>query len=266
MTQPSAVPTHDAPAGRLALVTGCLGGIGRALVQEFTEAGYAVIGLDRAPNARPGAQPGGDALPRHYVSADLDQLCADPVYRGTILSQLKALAGGRLNVLINNAAWQVVKPFEDLTAADWAATQNVNVTAPFLLTQGLLPELEAARGSVVNIASIHGQLTKPEFVAYATSKTALIGMTRALAVELGARVRVNAVCPAAIATPMLLAGFDGRPEAFRQLAEMHPVGRIGQPLEVARTCRLIADDQLGFLTGACIALDGGIGARLHDPV
>jgi NAD(P)-dependent dehydrogenase (short-subunit alcohol dehydrogenase family) len=94
----------------------------------------------------------------------------------------------------------------------------------------------------------------------------LIGMTRALAVDLGSKVRVNAVCPAAIATPMLVAGFEGRPQAYQELADMHPVGRIGQPLEVARTCLLLADEQLGFLTGACIALDGGIGARLHDPV
>ena len=246
---------------RFALVTGCLGGIGRALVREFVDAGWQLVGLDRAE------APGDTAdRPHHYIQADLDQLCTDGAYRGAILARVKAIAGGALHLLVNNAAWQVVKPVEQLTVADWVRTQNVNVTAPFLLTQGLLAELEAARGNVINIASIHGQLTKPEFVAYATSKTALIGMTRALAVELGARVRVNAVCPAAIATPMLVAGFDGRPEAYRELGEMHPVGRVGEPMEVARTCRLIANEQLGFLNGACIALDGGIGARLHDPV
>ncbi|MFT3857439.1 MAG: SDR family oxidoreductase [Aquabacterium sp.] len=242
-------------------MTGCLGGIGQALVHEFAQAGFVVIGMDRGASAA-----GAGALPTHYIDAELDRFCVDPAYRDTVLARIKALCGGRLCVLINNAAHQVVKPVAQITAADWMQTQHVNVMAPFLLTQGLLSELEAARGSVVNIASIHGQLTKPEFVAYATSKTALVGMTRALAVELGARIRVNAVCPAAIATPMLLAGFDGRPQAYQQLAEMHPVGRIGEPAEVARTCRLLSDDQLGFLTGACIALDGGIGARLHDPV
>jgi NAD(P)-dependent dehydrogenase (short-subunit alcohol dehydrogenase family) len=103
-------------------------------------------------------------------------------------------------------------------------------------------------------------------VAYATSKTALVGMTRALAVDLGGRVRVNAVCPAAIATPMLVAGFEGRDAAYQELAAMHPAGRIGQPDEVAKACLMLADPQLGFLTGACLGLDGGIGARLHDPV
>lgn len=252
--------THDARAVRHALVTGCLGGIGRELVQAFTETGYTVIGLDMAESAQ-----GPGPLPAHYLRADLHRLCGDAAYRDRIFDQLKAWLGNGLSVLINNAAWQVVKPIGEITADDWLRTQNVNVTAPFLLVQGLLSQLETARGNVINIASIHGQLTKPEFIAYATSKTALIGMTRAMAVELGARVRVNAVCPAAIATPMLVAGFDGRPEAYQQLANMHPVGRVGQPAEVARTCQLIADDQLGFLTGACIALDGGIGARLHDP-
>jgi NAD(P)-dependent dehydrogenase (short-subunit alcohol dehydrogenase family) len=246
---------------RLALITGCLGGIGRALVQAFAEAGYTVIGMDLPEQA---AGPG--PVPSHYLSADLYLFSTDAAYRTTVLDRIQALLNGRLNVLINNAAWQVVKPVAALTADDWARTQAVNVTAPFMLIQGLLPQLEAAKGNVVNIASIHGQLTKPEFVAYATSKTALLGMTRAMAVELGSRVRINAVCPAAIATPMLVAGFDGRPEAYQQLADMHPVGRIGQPQEVARTCLMLADEQLGFLTGASIALDGGIGARLHDPV
>jgi NAD(P)-dependent dehydrogenase (short-subunit alcohol dehydrogenase family) len=246
---------------RRALITGCLGGIGQALLKAFREEGFHVIGMDLAANANQA-----EHQPDDYLSVDLEALASQDDYRTLALAQLAPLAGPRIDVLINNAAWQVVKPIAKLTAADWAKSQHVNVMAPFLLTQALLPALEAAQGSVINIASIHGQLTKPEFVAYATSKTALVGMTRAMAVELGARVRVNAVCPAAIATPMLVAGFEGRPQAYQQLADMHPVGRIGQPEEVARTCLLLADKQLGFLTGACIALDGGIGARLHDPV
>lgn len=244
-----------------AVITGCLGGIGRALVQAFADAGYTVVGLDKAAEPTPGGP-----LPHQYVSADLLALCTNSADRERVVTTLHGLVGSELAVLINNAAWQVVKPTASLTLEDWNTTQHVNVTAPFLLTQALLSPLEAAHGAVINIASIHGQLTKPEFVAYATSKTALIGMTRALAVDLGGRVRVNAVCPAAIATPMLVAGFEGRPEAYQQLADMHPAGRIGQPAEVARTCLMLADRQLGFLTGSCIGLDGGIGGRLHDPV
>ena len=248
----------------LVLVTGCLGGIGRALVEEFASNGFTVLGLD-LPDV-PSGLPGDEAVPHHYLSADLARFCVDAGHRLDVLGRIKALAQGRLSALVNNAAWQVVKPIEQLTADDWALSQQVNVMAPFLLTQGLLAELEAAQGSVVNVASIHAMLTKPEFVAYATSKAALVGMTRAMAVELGARVRVNALCPAAIATPMLVAGFEGREAQLRELGEMHPLGRIGQPAEAARAARLLADGSLGFMTGATLNLDGGIGARLHDPV
>jgi NAD(P)-dependent dehydrogenase (short-subunit alcohol dehydrogenase family) len=246
---------------KLVLITGCLGGIGRALVKEFDEAGFTVVGLDVSPVAASGG-----TLPQHYFNVDLDQLCLNAAYRERTLNDVKTCLAGRLDALVNNAAHQVVKPIASLSVDDWIQTQNVNVMAPFLLTQALLPELTATQGNVINIASIHAQLTKPEFVAYATSKAALLGMTKAMAVELGAAVQVNAICPAAIATPMLVAGFEGCPEGLAQLASMHPVGRIGQPSEVAKAAVLLASKSLSFMSGATLQLDGGIGARLHDPV
>ena len=95
---------------------------------------------------------------------------------------------------MNNAAVQILAPADAITFDQWRETLDTNLLAPFLLTQALLPELERGRGSVVNVASIHANLTKPGFVAYATSKAALVGLTRSLAVDLGGRVRVNAVC------------------------------------------------------------------------
>ena len=131
--------------------------------------------------------------------------------------------------------------------------------------QALLPELEKARGAVVNISSIHEKLTKAGFVAYSTSKTALSGLTRAMAVDLGARVKVNAICPAAIKTPMLAAGFEGRADAFDALHQAHPGGRIGLPEEVAHLARYLIAEAPAFLNGSCLGLDGGIAGRLHDP-
>jgi NAD(P)-dependent dehydrogenase (short-subunit alcohol dehydrogenase family) len=126
--------------------------------------------------------------------------------------------------------------------------------------------LEKAKGSVVNIASIHAVATKPGFVCYATSKAALVGMTRALAVDLGPRVRINAINPAATATPMLLAGFEGKAKQFEELSKMHPLERIAQPWEVAKTAIYLASDDASFITGSVLHIDGGIGGRLHDPV
>jgi NAD(P)-dependent dehydrogenase (short-subunit alcohol dehydrogenase family) len=126
--------------------------------------------------------------------------------------------------------------------------------------------LEVAAGAVVNIASIHATLTKPEFVAYATSKAALVGMTRDMAVELGKRVRVNAICPGAIDTDMLRAGFEGKEHEFRLLEKAHPTGSIGTPDDVAKLAVFLASPNNAFFTGGVYSIDGAIGARLHDPV
>jgi NAD(P)-dependent dehydrogenase (short-subunit alcohol dehydrogenase family) len=171
-----------------------------------------------------------------------------------------------LAVLVNNAASQILNRTDDIRISDWDETLQTNLIAPFLFAQLLLPEIERAKGSVINIASIHSVATKPGFVCYATSKAALVGMTRALAVDLGPRVRVNAINPAATATPMLLAGFEGRSEEFDELAKKHPLERIAQPWEVSKTAIFLASPDAAFITGACLHIDGGIGGRLHDPV
>lgn len=241
------------------LVTGAAGGIGRALVRVFHEAGYAVIGTDIVP--RPAELPCAA-----YLQADLARIVADEPYATGMLRDIRAGLGGRaLDALINNAAVQILGATEHLSRESWRRTLDTNLLAPFLLTQGLLPELEAARGCVVNIGSVHARLTKPGFAAYATSKAALAGMTRALAVDLGERVRVNAIEPAAIETDMLKAGFAGNPETYRRLQDCHPQRRIGRPEEVARLALAIVGGGADFLHGACVGLDGGIAARLFDP-
>ena len=162
-----------------ALITGAAGGIGRALVQVFREAGYHVIATDIIP------QPV-DLNCNFYIQADLSRFTEDETYATEILANIRvSLDENRLDVLVNNAAIQILGDSHFLTRRDWNETLNVNLLAPFLLTQGLLQQLEAATGSVVNIGSIHARLTKKKFVAYATSKAALAGLTRSLAVDLG---------------------------------------------------------------------------------
>ena len=159
----------------------------------------------------------------------------------------------------------MVKPIETLTISDWTETLEVNLLAPFLLSQALLPELESAHGCIINISSIHAMLSKPSFTCYATSKAALSGLTRCMAVELGGRVRVNAIAPAAVATPMLREGFRGRSEDYARLGEMHPLGRIADPREVAAAALFLCSPGSSFVNGAVLNVDGGISARLHDP-
>ncbi len=250
----------------VALITGAAGGLGRALCRRFGQSGYRVIGLDRVGLDRVH----GAARCEAFVEADLEALCASPEGLTSVLERIRELLSpmndGGLAVLVNNAACQVLGPVEALSIADWQRSLSVNLLAPFLLTQGLLPELMGARGSVINITSVHAKLTKPGFCCYATSKAALEGMTRSMATELGTRVRVNAIAPAAFATPMLEAGFAGRDEALRQLGQMHPVGRIGQPEEVVECALFLASPRAGFINGAVLRVDGGISSRLHDPL
>lgn len=149
----------------------------------------------------------------------------------------------------------------------WTELLGVNLVGPAMLTQLLLPELVAARGSVVMVSSVHANLTKPGFSAYATSKGGLVTLASALAVELGPLgVRVNAVLPAATDTPMLRAGFAKHPEGFKALGEFHPLGRICAPSEIASFISFLGDSsRSGFITGSHLAIDGGIGGRLYDP-
>jgi len=244
---------------RSVLITGANGGIGQALCALFQQNGWFVVATD--------IQHTRQAACDRYVSADLLKLSSESSYREDRLRELRACLPEpeNLDALINNAARQVVAPVEKLTASDWQDTFSVNVTAPFLLVQGLLKELERSHGTVINIGSIHAQLTKPHFSAYATSKAALVGLTRALAVELGGRVRVNAVCPAAVSTPMLVAGFEGDPEGLAKLASYHPSRCIGTPEDVAGVVLALASSLSNYVNGSIINLDGGISSRLFDP-
>jgi NAD(P)-dependent dehydrogenase (short-subunit alcohol dehydrogenase family) len=243
---------------RTALITGALGGIGVSLCEEFRRAGYFVIATDRKD---------GDCACDEFLNVDVRDLYRSEATRHRVRDTVTALvADTGLHVLVNNAASQVLNRTDDILISDWDETLQTNLIAPFLFSQLLLPQIERAKGSVINIASIHSVATKPGFVCYATSKAALVGMTRAMAVDLGPRVRVNAINPAATATPMLLAGFEGKSQEFDELAKKHPLERIAQPWEVAKTAIFLASPDAAFITGACLHIDGGIGGRLHDPV
>lgn len=239
------------------LITGAAGGIGQALCLAFRRAGYLVIASDMKEMS--------DAA-HFFVQGDLECLVDDESYRIDFVEQVqRALDGDGLTALVNNAALQIIRPTEELSMRDWRRTLDTNLIAPFALTQSLLPSLKRARGSVVNIASVHARITKPGFACYATSKAALVGLTRSLAVDLAGAVRVNAINPAATGTAMLLAGFEGREDALDALGEMHPSGRIAEPSEVARVAVFLASQDASFINGATLDVDGAIGARLHDP-
>lgn len=241
---------------RTVIITGAMGGIGQGLCKVFQENEYEVIGLDVKVK---------DRIPNCDVSLvmDLAHLAIDENYRQEKLDLLKIYCNN-LKVLVNNAAVQLLDKVEDIKIEDWNETFSVNLTAPMLLSQWALPYMSKNEGSIINISSIHQNLTKQKFTSYATSKSALVGLTKAMAVDLNGKIRVNAISPAAIETDMLRAGFDNNESALNELKKIHPVQRIGYPDEVAKLALFLASDQAKFINGANFQLDGGISSVLHD--
>lgn len=241
------------------VITGAAGGIGASLCQSFKEVGWHVIATSRK-------QPSDTSTYDNFIAGDLAQIATDTSTAKEFEKEVRFAAGPNpIKAIINNAAIQILNKTENLTPADFSLSFNVNVLAPFILTQTFLKDLSDNNGSVLNIGTVHAQSTKAEFGAYATTKTAMHGLTRALAVDLGGRVRVNTLAPAATETQMLKAGFEGKPEAYQELADAHPIGRVADVSEIAKAALFLCSDDASFITGATLYADGGILSRLHDP-
>lgn len=237
------------------LITGVLGGIGSALAKAFREEGYYVYGVDRNEDHIQSCN--------RFFHFDIHKFVKDVDYRlkfTTIFDEVIP----KLDVLINNAAVQILGSLHEIKLEDWQETMNVNLTGPLMMSKLFLSRLEKSHGSIINIGSIHQQLTKPKFISYATSKGALIALTKAMAVDLEGKIRVNAISPAAIETAMLRAGFDNDEAAIDELRKLHPVQRIGYPADVAKLALFLASENTGFLHGANLSLDGGISSVLKD--
>lgn len=241
---------------RVALVTGAARGIGAACARRFADEGWRVVGLDRDAHEGPG----------RTLVADL----ADPNAIEAAVESVRT-GEGRLDALVNNAAHQVVGALGELTLEEWDRVMAINLRAPFWLMRQALPLLEASKGAVVNVASVHAVATSREIAAYATSKGGLAAFTRAAALDVAARgVRVNAVLPGAVDTPMLRAGFarghidEGDVDAqLEEFAARHPVGRVGRPDDIALAVLYLADSSRSpYVTGTCHVVDGGVTARL----
>jgi NAD(P)-dependent dehydrogenase (short-subunit alcohol dehydrogenase family) len=237
------------------LITGVLGGIGSALARAFREEGYYVYGVDRNEDHIQSCN--------RFFHFDIHKFVKDVDYRLRFTGIFDEVIP-KLDVLINNAAVQILGSLHEIKLEDWQETLNVNLTGPLMMSKLFLSRLEKANGSIINIGSIHQQLTKPKFISYATSKGALVALTKAMAVDLEGKIRVNAISPAAIETPMLRAGFDNNEAAIDELRKLHPVQRIGYPADVAKLALFLASENTGFLHGANLSLDGGISSVLKD--
>lgn len=251
--------SEEGGASAVVLVTGSSGGIGRAIVARFAEAGWRVVGTDRR-KVESGTGPD------RFVEADLSQ--EESIVR--LVESVRAREG-RLDALINNAAVQVCSPMDRLDADKWDHVMAVNLRAPFLCVREALPLLRASRGAVVNVSSVHAEHTSPQMSAYAASKGGLSAFTRAAALELAEHgIRVNAVVPGAVETQMLRRGLardhlaaGGGDDAVEAFGRRQVLGRVADPVEIASVVMFLADtERASYVTGASIPVDGGVTARL----
>jgi NAD(P)-dependent dehydrogenase (short-subunit alcohol dehydrogenase family) len=243
---------------KYALITGAAGGIGSALCDVFLKNGYDIIGVDRKKIA--------NTKKFNFIQYDISKLGDKDKEEKEFFLRVKDITKGKLFVLINNAAIQIIKKIKDIEYNDWKETLDTNLLAPFWLIKEFEQELRKNKGSIINIASIHTYLTKAKFTVYATSKGALVALTKVLSLELAPEVRVNAIVPAATDTPMLREGFRDNPKGLKILGEYHPIGRIATPEEIAKAALFLGSDMASFITGSVLNVDGGIGNVLHDPI
>ncbi len=238
---------------RTLVLTGASRGIGHATVKKFSAGGWRVITVSRQPFSALCPWPSGG---ENHVQMDL----ADPVDLGRGIEQIRArVAGGKLDALVNNAAISPKsKKGERLGAIDtpfdlWRDVFNVNFFAPVALARGLMDELAAAQGAVVNVTSIAGSRVHPfAGTAYATSKAALAALTREMAHDFGPRgIRVNAIAPGEIDTSILSPGTD------KIVEEQIPMRRLGTPDEVADVIHFLCEKGASYVSGAEIQINGG---------
>ena len=246
-------------AHRVALITGAGTGIGRACAELFVQEGAAVVLAGRRPEplqevARQLTGSGGRALPH---PCDITR----PAEVQTLVDA-SVSCFGKLNILVNNAAYWTAGTVEETSETDWDRMMSTNLKGVFLLSRQVLPELRrAGGGAIVNIASVLGLVGMKRRVAYATSKGGLVQLTRAMALDHAAEnIRVNVICPALVDTPMgrdSLERFgDPAAELARRTSQI-PLGRMGTPEDVARLALFLASEEASWITGAALPLDGG---------
>ena len=248
-------------AGRLqdkvALITGAGSGIGRATAERFAEEGARVVAADLKAET---AQATADAIGGDAVGVGID--VTDRASIAAVVEEAVGRCGG-LDVLVCNAGVTIVGSVLDLTEEQWDRELDTNLKSVYLCAKEAWPHLEArGGGSILSTASMAGQWAIPADAAYCASKAGLIMLTKCMALDgAKANIRANCVCPGFTNTPMIDGYFDAQddPEASRRFAiGLHPLGRMGEPVDHANAFVYLASDEASWVTGLELNVDGGI--------
>ena len=248
---------------RVVVITGSGGGIGRAAALEFAREGAAVMvadiqfhrALETVEQIR---QLGGKS---HAVETDV----SNPESVRNLVRETQSMFT-KVNVLFNNAAIQVNKTVEDTTEDEWNRQIAVNLGGVFLCSKYFMPHLRATKGAIVNMSSVNAFFVEPTCAGYCATKAAIIGLTKAMAIDHGKEgIRVNCICPGYIDAGLAEGYFQAQPDpaaARASAGKLHAMWRIGRPEEVGRVAVFLASDDASFVTGSAYVVDGGFGSGL----
>jgi meso-butanediol dehydrogenase / (S,S)-butanediol dehydrogenase / diacetyl reductase len=241
---------------RIALITGAGSGIGEATALLFAEEGARIVAVDlrleraqRTVKAIKAA--GGEAM---AIAADVSN--ADEV---TAMAQRVLDEWGRVDILVNNAAISQGDDIRTIDEATWDLNLGVVLKGPFLCSKEFVPGMiERRRGVIINIASVNG-LTGLGEEPYSAAKAGLLNLTQNMAIKYGQyNVRANAICPGTVRTPIWQERVEQDPEIFERLAAWYPLGRVGEPEDIAKAALFLASDDAAWITGAILNVDGGL--------
>lgn len=245
------------------IVTGAAKGIGRAVAEAFADEGAKLVLMDVD-----------EAGLRDAAAAVASKASGVEVSVGSVASlddcirtaNLAADAFGGLDVLSHNAGIQTYGNLETTDEALWDRTLDVNLKGAFLISKACIGLLKASRGNMVHISSVQGMASQAGVTAYSVSKHGLIGLVRSMAVDYAScGVRVNGIAPGSVDTPLLrnsVASAENPEAVWAEINAMHPLGRSGQPREIADVVVFLASDKASFITGEVMKVDGGMRARL----
>jgi len=245
--------------GRVSVITGAAMGIGVATVEAFVRAGARVLALDLNPVV--------GELAERFSGKVISRVCNVADGREVAAAFEQAAASfGAIDFLVNNAGIQRYGTVTETSEALWEEVMNVNLKSAFLCAQQALPLMQKkGHGVIINVGSVQSFLSQQRVAAYTTSKSALLGLTRSIAVDYAPHIRCLAVCPGTVDTPMLRWAIAQSPDPEKVLQEcmdMHPLKRIAQPKEIAEMILYLCGDRAAFMTGQYVRVDGGLGITI----
>ncbi|NMB40819.1 MAG: SDR family oxidoreductase [Firmicutes bacterium] len=240
--------------GKVALITGGATGIGAATVRRFVKNGAKVCIVGRREEYL-------DKIIETLPSGTAVKCPGDVSSPEDIKRMVETVIkfGGRLDILVNNAAYSVLGGVTDIDLDDWHRSIDVNVTGPFLLMRAAIPHMiKGGGGSIVNISSLAGVRSIPSGSAYCTTKSALVALTQQVALDYGAhKIRCNAVCPGLSKTPMADNAYGNVDDLPESVFDNIPLHRASDPDEIASICEYLASDDSSYMTGSVLLIDGG---------